>query len=259
MATKHRSVIGLVPAAGQARRLGGIDTSKEVLAVGHEKDGSPRPLTAHLLERFRLGGVKRSIVVLRSGKWDVPATLGSGARWGVDLGYLIVQPTPSVPHTLDAAYSWVHGHTVALGFPDIVFDPEDAYAHCLQRLHEGGSEVVLGLFPTDRPDKTDMVEVDENGRPVGLVIKDPDCGLRLTWSIAVWRPEFTDYLHRWLRGEATAREGTEEAYVGDVLNDAIADDLAIDAVTFEEGSYLDVATPQDLELARSLFASPCGA
>lgn len=245
-------VLGVVPAAGRATRLSGLAGSKEVVALGVDSEGRKRPVTGFLLERFRRAGIESAVVVLRSGKWDVAETLGNGSRWGVDLGYRIVDETPSVPHTLDTAYPMLRGKVVALGFPDIVFEPADAFATCLDRLLGGNASIVLGLFPSDQPEKTDMVELDASGRPVAFSIKSADRGLRFTWSIAVWLPEVTERLHQWMtEDKQSAGPSDSELYVGNFFSWALERGVAIEAELFEDGSYLDVGTREDLERARS--------
>jgi glucose-1-phosphate thymidylyltransferase len=163
-----------------------------------------------------------------------------------------------VPHTLDSAYRVLRGKVVALGFPDILFEPPDAFAGCLECLRAGNAPIVLGLFPTEQPEKTDMVELDQGGRPVGLVIKEPDRGLAFTWSIAVWRPEITELLHRWLDiSDLGSVQAAREVFVGNFFQWLIDRGVAIDSVRFERGSYLDIGTPGDLEAARARYrASP---
>ena len=73
-------LIGLIPAGGSATRIAPLPCSKEVYPVGFQRsaDGSvPRPKVAceYLLERMRLAGVNRAYIVLREGKWDIPAFL----------------------------------------------------------------------------------------------------------------------------------------------------------------------------------------
>ncbi len=253
--TARAPVVGLVPAAGRAGRLGVLPCSKEIFPIGFTEAGGPRrprPACEPLLESLRTAGVDRAWILLRKGKWDIPELLGRGLRPGGDdalhLAYLALDPTASVPETLDAAYSFVADCRVALGFPDILFEPRDAYRHLLDRLDGAGADVVLGLFPTDQHEKTDMIELDADGRRVRrLVIKQADAGLDYTWSIAVWTPAFSGYLHDFLARRDTDAAG--ELYVGQVIQAAIDDGLVVESVTFPDGSYLDVGTPEDLERA----------
>lgn len=246
--------VGLVPAAGRALRLAGAPgveaagTSKEVLPVGGP-DGDTRPAAAHLLNAFARAGIRQAYVVLRAGKWDVPEVLGQGPET-LDLAYLVLRESSSVAETLDAAYPFVRSRRVALGFPDILFRPADAFLPVRERQEATGADAVLGLVPTDRPDKADVVEADAGGRVRRLTIKPP--GLAppaFTWIAAVWGPAITERLHEEV---AVARKtpGERELYPGDVLARAIEDGLRIEAVTFPEGTHLDIGTAEDLERAR---------
>lgn len=253
MAASSPPVVGLVPAAGSADRLGVLPCSKEIFPLGFrlaEGVRRPRPACEHLLEAFRDAGIGRAWVLLRKGKWDIPALLGRGLAPGTEgalhLAYLALDPTASVPETLDCAYPFVADCRVALGFPDILFEPRDAFRRLLERHQASGAAAVLGLFPTDRSEKTDMVELD--GRRVRrLVIKRPDAGLDYTWSIAVWGPQLTRFLHRFVARHGRRSGG--ELHVGDVIQAAVDGGLVVEGMTFPEGSYLDVGTPEDLERA----------
>ena len=46
----------------------------------------------------------------------------------MQLGYLVTEKTFGPPYTLDEAYPFVRGRRVALGFPDILIEPQNAYA-----------------------------------------------------------------------------------------------------------------------------------
>ena len=252
MAEAPDDVVGLIPAAGRARRLGDLPCSKEILPVGFcETPQGPRPRAAcePLLEGFRRAGIPRAWVLLRRGKWDIPAYLGERVAHGelppLELAYRVLDPTASVPETLNAARPFIAGQRVALGFPDIFFTPRDAFSHLLTRQDERGSNVVLGLFPTDTPHKTDMVALDGE-RVRRIVIKPEKTDLIWTWSIAVWDAEFTEFLHA---AGSRPREQGHEWWIGEVIQEAIDQGLQVDAVTFPEGSYLDVGTPRDLRRA----------
>ena len=65
-------------------------------------------------------------------------------------------------YTIDQAYPHVRNAYVALGFPDILFSPDNAFTQLINQLRSRNADVVLGLFPADKPEKTDMVEIDTN-------------------------------------------------------------------------------------------------
>lgn len=244
-----------MPAAGRARRLGELESSKEVLPVGTAStpDGPrPRAVCEHLLEGFRLAGIERALVVLRSGKWDIPEILGDGSRWGLHLAYRVIEHSRSVPETLAAALPFLGPDTrVALGFPDILFQPHHAFAPVLDRLDRTGADAVLAAVPCRRPEKSDMIEIERTdetgGRVSRFVIKQPDQGLHYGWSLAAWSPRLTAHLARFVEAH---RDAKEEPHVGNLFTSAIAAGLRIEAEIFDDGGFLDVGTPDDLARAR---------
>ncbi|MEE8525372.1 MAG: dTDP-glucose pyrophosphorylase [Thermoanaerobaculia bacterium] len=251
--TSYRPVIGLVPAAGAAQRLGRLPCSKEILPVGvRSTPEGPRPrvICERLFEGFRRAGIVRSLVVLRRDKWDVAAHLGDGRDLGLHLAYLAIDATAGVPETLDRAFPFVEGFDVALGFPDTWFTPGDAYVHLLRRLREAPSkpQVVLGCVPSDRSEKTDMVDADGAGKVRRIVVKEKDTGLRYAWIVAVWTPLFSAYLHEYL-ADPPAGRAPGEIYPGHVFQAAIDDGVGVEAVMFPDGHFLDVGTPEDLARA----------
>jgi glucose-1-phosphate thymidylyltransferase len=260
-------VIALIPAAGEARRLGPLPCSKELLAVGWHREGGalqPKVVTQYLLERLRAAGIERAYLILRPGKWDIPAYLGDGAALGMGLEYLIMGPPYGSPYTLDQAYAFVAGRRIALGFPDILFEPADAYGRLLARQERSGAEVVLGLFPAQTPEKMDMVETDGRGRVREIHIKPRATALRLTWIIAVWTPAFTGFMHAYLAeildavraGAYPDKDRPREPYVGDVLRAALRAGMVVETVRFEAGWCLDIGTPEDLDRALRRFCMP---
>lgn len=263
-------VVGLIPAAGYGRRMGEIPCSKELLPLGWSADRvGPRParsseddtapqsegpssgrpegkaIIEHLIERFARGGIRRALVIMRQGKWDIPAHLEDGHRWGLDLAYLVLPPTGSAVETLDAARPWVEDCSIALGFPDIVFHPPDAFLKLRRAREHRGADVVLGLFPNRQAERSDMVDAATDGTVRRILIKQPDQGLAYAWSIALWTPVFTRYLHRFRADHRHAPE-PRELYVGDVMQAAIDDGLYVTAEVFEEGASADLGTPEAL-------------
>lgn len=243
------NVIGLLPAGGQATRLSPLPLSKELYPLGFRNtdDGRtiPKVVSHYLLEKMQRAGIDRAFFILRPGKWDIPAYYGDGQLVQMRLGYLTVHVPHGVPYTLDQAYPFVQGATVAIGFPDILFQPEDAYGVLLKRLAQSGADVVLGLFPTENFRKAGMVQFDAEGRVQRIIEKPPQTDLKYMWAIAVWSPRFTEFLHKFVIGLIPKTE----VPIGDVIQAGIEAGLRVEAEAFPNGSYLDVGTPDDLAQA----------
>ncbi len=252
-------VIGLLPAGGQATRIAPLPLSKELYPIGFraaDPGGSPRPKVVchYLLEKMRLAGIAKAYIVLRPGKWDIPAYLGDGSLLDMYLGYLLMGLPYGVPYTLDQAYPFVQQALVALGFPDLLFQPADTFVRLLARQAVSQADVVLGLFPTDQPQKAGMVDFDTAGRVRSIIEKPPQSNLRYMWGTAVWTPKFTQFLHDYLAAQSTPPP--REIPIGDVIQAAIASGLQVSAEAFPNGSYLDIGTPEDLVRAVRNFSAP---
>lgn len=261
---EHLVTRAIVPAAGRALRLASLggalaSASKEVLPVRLPlEDGALQPAALYLLNALAVAGVARATVVLREGKDDVRRILGESAA-GVTLDYLLTAGTASAAHSvaLALATAELDGCRVALGFPDILFTPRRAFAEVLTHLEQTGADVVLGLFPTRQAEKTDMVAIDGSGRVVEVRIKQPDAGLLYTWSLAVWSPRFSQFfLAEVVRFDGLPHSSTigvggplPELNVGDILTAWLANGGVVEAVTFPDGSYHDIGSPEDLRRA----------
>ena len=249
-----REVIGLIPAAGTASRLSPLPCSKELYPVGFRsvnggKELRPKVVTHYLLESMRAANITKAFVVLREGKWDIPGYFGDGKIADMDLAYLMMDLPYGTPFTLDQAYPFVQDSLIALGFPDIIFKPDDAYTKLLLKQAETNADIVLGLFPADNPKKTDMVELDEKGKIRGLHIKPEDTQLTYTWQIAVWTPFFTRYMHNYIsdrKEKGRDLKQQKELFVGDVIQEAIRDNIHTEYELFQDGSCMDIGTPEDL-------------
>ncbi|MBR8837798.1 MAG: dTDP-glucose pyrophosphorylase [Stigonema ocellatum SAG 48.90 = DSM 106950] len=248
-----RQIIGLLPAGGQATRISPLPVSKELYPVGFHYISNkcnlrPKVVCHYLLEKMQLAGIDKAYFILRRGKWDIPAYFGDGTMLSMSLGYLIMGLPYGVPFTLDQAYPFVQDAVVALGFPDILFQPQDAFVKILARLETSNADVVLGLFPTTQPHKAGMVDFDASGK-VHLIIEKPhQSNLRYMWAIAVWTPAFTQFLHEYLLDLKANQKLSElpELPIGNVIQAAIHQGFHVEAEVFLDGTYLDIGTPDDL-------------
>ena len=248
-------VIGLIPCGGYATRIAPLPCSKEILPVGLQKNEigllHPKVVSHYLLDLFRRGGVRKAFFILRRGKWDIPDYYGDGASFGMDLGYLIAALPYGHPYTLDQAYPFVKGKRVALGFPDILLGPADAFRKALNRQSETKADLVLGLYRIHQAGFSDMVAIDRDGRVREVIPKPCERNLKLGWMFAVWTATFTDFLHDYLAVPRTSAQlpGTqlpEELTVGHVIQAGVREGIKTQSIFFRRHGYLDIGSPEGL-------------
>ena len=250
------NIIGVVPMAGRATRLAGLPCSKEIHPVEPRKGGyhagkQPRVVCEYLFEKMHKAGITRAYVVLREGKWDIPTYLGDGSRAGLHLAYLMMGLPYGTPYSVDQAYPFIHQAIVALGFPDMILGPENIFGKLLEYQRRNDADVALGLFPVDRPEKVDMVELSRDGKAKRIVIKPQSTDLQLTWGVAVWTPVFSRFMHDFLATHEKIAREEPELFMGDIVQAGINEGLSVCGLQVSELPFIDIGTPDDLERAIS--------
>jgi NDP-sugar pyrophosphorylase family protein len=252
--------VGLIPAAGRGKRIAPLPCSKELYPVGFRPDqhGDLRPEVAstHLLEKFRRAGITRTFIILRDGKWDIPAYYRDGRALGLNLAYVVIDGSIGPPDTLDRASPFIATQTVAFGFPDILFGPDDVFVRLLEHLRRSRTEIVLGCFPGDDVQQLDMLDIDEHGRIRAIDLKPQSSSLRFTWICAVWSPAFSRFMHETVERERATHAQNAQAFrgidpqgdvpMGAVIRAAIDKGLNVHGVTFPDQRFIDIGTPENL-------------
>jgi glucose-1-phosphate thymidylyltransferase len=253
-------VVGIIPAAGQASRISPLPCSKELLPIGFRKmtDESWRPkvVSHYLLDKFRLAGVSKVYFIIRNGKWDIPAYYGSGEMVSMDFAYLLMNLSYGVPYTVDQAYSFVRTSKIMMGFPDILYGPEDGFILADQTLIKKEADIVIGLLPVKdnrQVMKCDMVQWDkETGKIEKIVIKPHFSSLEYSWIFAVWTPAFTEFMHEFLMIERPRHQKgciAREIYLGHVVQQAVDEGLRVYGHAFDGHTFIDIGTPDELIVA----------
>jgi glucose-1-phosphate thymidylyltransferase len=124
-----------VPAAGSGKRIAPLSCSKELFPIGFQRsEGNSEPrvkvVSHYVLEKMKIAGITTAYIVLREGKWDIPAYFGDGTKLDMHLAYVVISDSCGPPDTLDRAYPFVQNKLIAFGFPDILFGPDDVFANC---------------------------------------------------------------------------------------------------------------------------------
>jgi glucose-1-phosphate thymidylyltransferase len=249
-----KDFVGIIPAAGKATRLPGLQGSKEVIPVcalstTKTSHDLARPACLHLMEAMLLAGICRQVMVLGTGKWDIPTGLASVETGAPRCAYVVITNSPGVPWTIDAAYFLIRGSNVAVGFPDILTTRPDLFIRLCDQLATTDLDVVLAVFPTDQGHNGDVVSLTSEGLVSQIIPKACDVGAARVWIAAVWRPSFSEYLHEYLRRANVPVGRGRELYIGDILNSSIGE-LRVGAIDFPLARFLDIGTPANLDLVR---------
>lgn len=249
-----KDFVGIIPAAGKATRLPGLQGSKEIIpvcALGMAKtaDDQARPVCLHLMEAMVLAGISRQVMVLGTAKWDIPTELARVEAGAPRCAYVVITNSPGVPWSIDAVYSLTRRSNVAMGFPDILTTRPDLFIRLCDELTATDLDVVLAVFPTDQGHNGDVVSLTSEGLVSQIVPKPCDVGAARVWVAAVWRPSFSEYLHEYLRRANVSVGHGCELYIGDILNSSIGE-LRVGAIDFPLARFLDIGTPANLDLVR---------
>lgn len=243
--------IFIIPAGGIASRLRPFQYPKELLPVVFTKAdgdaGNFRPVVAIecTLSAMVAAGLRKGIIVTNTNKLEVQRYLGNGADQGLSLIYAIQPAATGLPQAIDLVYDWTRDSNVCMAFPDTVFRPRSAMAQICDELRRTGADLVLGVFPTDHPEKLGPVSLRDDGTVIRVQDKPANSSARNTWGIAAWRPSFSTLLHESVRAWLDAgREG--ELPLGSIFENAIDVGLTVRAVFFKDGRYDDVGTPDGI-------------
>jgi len=249
------NIVGVIPMAGLAKRLSNLKCSKEIYPVwfdrGADAGREPRAVCECLLGAMRSASIGKAYIILREDKWDIPAYLGSGAAINMELAYLMMERPYGTPYSADQAYPFVKNSLVAFGFPDMIFTQDDVFTKLQKQQQVTSADVVLGVFPADRPEKVDMVNLAEDGRVEQILIKPPQTDLTDTWGLALWTPRFSAFMHEFLLAHQETAAVAPELYVGDVVRAAMQSGLSVYGIRVSDQPFLDIGTWEDLRRAGS--------
>lgn len=202
---------GIIPAAGNGTRMQPLAFSKELLPVGSRLDASgverPRAVSEYLIERMVRGGANKICFVISPWKSDILQYYG-GSVGDVDVAYVCQAGAVGLCDAIFRALPVIPlDEPVIIGLPDTIWFPADA----LSSLPD--DRLSFLLFPVERPDLFDAVDMDEDGRVREIQVKSQAARSNWIWGAFKMPGATLNALHRlWLR-----RERTDE-YIGTLVN-----------------------------------------
>jgi len=236
-------LIGLIPAAGKGVRLG-LPYPKELYPV--IRNNHYKPISQFVVDNLTNAGLSHIVFVVNETKHQLMGYFGNGQRFGCNISYVVQEvmegktksTSPGLAHALDSAYHLTAGKTVFFGMADTLMQPSDVFAKAYQAAAPD-ADVILGCFTTTRPEKFGMVKMDHSDRVLEIIDKPSKTDLTEMWGCIIWRPSFTEYLHRCVFEE-------EVSDFAVIMNDAIRMGMKFCGAHIADGTYIDLGTYEEI-------------
>jgi glucose-1-phosphate thymidylyltransferase len=241
-------IIGLIPAAGKGIRLG-LPYPKELYPV--IRDNRYKPIAEFVLNNLSVAGARHVVVVINETKHQLIGYFGNGHRFGCSISYVVQEPqlekqkakSPGLTHALDSAYHLTKGKTVFFGMADTIMRPQPVFKNAFESA-QTDDDVILILFPTDRPEKFGMVHVNAENQVLEVIDKPEQTDLTEMWGCIIWRSRFSDYIHASLNDR-----GISDFAI--IMNNAINEGYQFRGFHVTDGLYIDLGTYEEImELER---------
>lgn len=243
-------IVGIIPAAGQATRLGQLPISKELYPIGYE-NGKVKVVANQLMDSMADSGASQIHFVIRNGKWDIPAFFESKYKKTTAVCYHLIEYGYGVPFTINQALPFVMDKTVVFGFPDILFQPDNAFGSLLETLEQSDAPIVLGCFPVPFKAKFDRAVIGPDHNVLEIQLKPEKGSAHFAWIMAAWKPAFSEFLHQFVENELLIKTPEQLTYpeiqISEIINTAIQGGMKIKAIQFEGGKCIDIGKPDEME------------
>jgi glucose-1-phosphate thymidylyltransferase len=236
---------GIVPAAGQGSRIQPLAFSKELLPVGSRQDAErerPRAVSEYLVERLVLGGADKICFVISPGKADILHYYGGGA-FSARVFYTVQHEPAGLCDAIFQALPLIApDERVLVGLPDTIWFPADG----LGLLPPDG--LAFLLFPVERPELFDAVQLDDHDRVIEIQVKRADATSRWIWGAFSMPGATLRQLH-----DLWIARGRADEYIGTLVNAWLAQGGTASGVRAGT-SYVDVGTVRGYREAIGLLS-----
>ncbi len=242
---------GIIPAAGNGTRIQPLAFSKELLPVGSRLDASgverPRAVSEYLIERMVRAGADKICFVISPWKSDILQYYG-GAVGDVDVAYVCQAGAVGLCDAIFRALPLIPpSEPVIVGLPDTIWFPADALCGLPD------DRLSFLLFPVERPELFDAVDLDADGRVREIQVKSQSARSNWIWGAFKMPGATLHALHQlWLQ-----RERADE-YIGTLVNAWLAQGNAAWGVQAGT-SYVDVGTLNGYREAMRLLGGQAAA
>ncbi|HEX6566851.1 MAG TPA: sugar phosphate nucleotidyltransferase [Chthoniobacterales bacterium] len=233
---------GIIPAAGEGKRIQPLAFSKELLPVSFDQlveRKKPRAVSEFIVERLIVGGANKICFIISPTKGDIVRYHAQGTPHAFFVYVVQPQPLGLCDAVFRPAGLIAADEQVLIGLPDTVWFPTDGFCF----LPDG--QLSLLLFPVPFPKHFDAVVLDGHNRIQKIEVKQESPTTHWIWgAIKMTGAIFHDLRQLWIERQQ------QDEFLGTLINAWIA--KGGEAFGFPKGlHYLDVGTIDGLHQAFS--------
>jgi dTDP-glucose pyrophosphorylase len=233
---------GIIPAAGEGKRIQPLAFSKELLPVGFDQlveRKKPRAVSEFIVERLIVGGATKICFIISPTKGDIVRYHAHGTPHALFVYVVQPQPLGLCDAVFRPAGLIAADEQVLIGLPDTVWFPTEGFCF----LPDG--QLSFLLFPVESPKHFDAVVLDDRNRIQKIEVKQETPTTHWIWgAIKMSGAIYHDLRQMWIERQR------QDEFLGTLVNAWIAN--GGHALGFQKGlHYLDVGTIDGLQLAFS--------
>lgn len=247
-----KSLIGYIPAGGRGMRMKPFRLLKELLPVfvPNEQGYDIVLLIENAIQTLVYGGANNIVCTVNQEKEALINSINDYHVGSIKANFAFVYQGNSekeygLPYAIVESAPFLKGHTVFLKFPDTIVHPHD----CFKKLYEfhlkKGSDLTLGVFPTNHAERLGPVIIDNDGRVIKIEDKPENPSVNNTWNILIWEDNFLNLLIDYVEGIRKSSNNHKELLLYDVFYVAMQEKLKVYAYTFENGFCHDISCIED--------------
>jgi glucose-1-phosphate thymidylyltransferase len=233
---------GIIPAAGEGKRIQPLAFSKELLPVGFDQRNEqkkPRAVSEFIVERLIVGGATKICFIISPSKGDILRYHAHGTP--NELFVYVVQPQPF--GLCDAVFRPARligsNEQVLIGLPDTVWFPTEGFCFLPD------DQLSLLLFRVRSPEYFDAVVLNAKAEIQNIEVKQKNPTSNWVWgAIKMNGAMYHDLRRLWMERQQ------QDEFLGTLINAWIANGGRGYGV--QKGlDYIDVGTVDGLHLAFS--------